>query len=220
MSEQIRVLVADDHVVVREGLCALIAACPDMQVVGEARNGQEAIDRAAQVQPDVVVMDLVMPVKDGLEAIKEIRVKAPKARILVLTSFGQDKRVFQAIKAGALGYLLKDSTSDELIQAIRDIYQAKLFLQPDIALRVARELNRQSKSGTGGHELTERELEVLKLVAHGLSNREIAARLTLSEVTVDAHVSNILSKLHLNNRTQAALYALREGLAEIEIESD
>jgi NarL family two-component system response regulator LiaR len=118
MSEQIRVLVADDHIVVREGLCALIAACPDMQVVGEARNGLEAVDRAAQVQPDVVVMDLVMPVMDGLEAIKEIRVKAPKARILVLTSFGQDKRVFQAIKAGALGYLLKDSTSDELIQAI------------------------------------------------------------------------------------------------------
>lgn len=211
MGEKIRVLVADDHVIVREGLCALISACPDIQVVGEATNGSEAISQAACVQPDVIVMDLVMPVKDGLEAIKEIRQISPNSRILVLTSFGEDKRVFQAIKAGALGYLLKDSTSEDLIQAIHDVSQAKMSLQPSIAIRIARELNRQDVA----QNLTDRELEVLKLIARGLSNREIARKLILSNVTVDTHVSNILSKLHLENRTQAALYALREGLADV-----
>jgi NarL family two-component system response regulator LiaR len=212
MSEQIRVLVADDHIVVREGLCALINACTDIHVVGEATNGAEAVAQVALLQPDVVLMDLVMPVKDGIEAIKEIRQQSPQSRILVLTSFGEDKRVFQAIKAGALGYLLKDSTSEDLIQAIHDVYQAKLSLQPAIAIRVARELNRQDTN----HALTDREISVLKLIARGLSNREIARKLTLSDVTVDTHVSNILSKLNLENRTQAALYALREGLVDID----
>jgi two-component system, NarL family, response regulator LiaR len=216
MSEEIRILIAEDHKIVREGLCALLTACPDMQVVGEATNGAEAVEKVAVLQPDVILMDLIMPIMDGLQAIQSIRSKFPDARILVLTSFGQDQKVYQAIKAGALGYLLKDSTSQELIQAIRDVFNGRLFLQPAIALRVARELNRQSSGPSSA--LTEREIEVLKLIAQGFSNREIAAQLSLSGVTVDAHASSILSKLHLSNRTQAALYAIRSGLVDIDFD--
>lgn len=213
MNETIRVLVVDDHVVVRVGLCALITAVPDMEVVGEAADGVEAVVKARSQQPDVILMDLVMPHKDGIEAVGEIKQENPNARILVLTSFAEDRNVFLAIKAGALGYLLKDSSSRDLIQAIRDVYRGELSLQPNIALKLIRELGQPSDLSPAEEPLTEREVEVLKLVAQGLSNQEIAAKLVISERTVTTHVSNILGKLHLANRTQAALYAIREGLA-------
>ncbi len=214
MSETIRVLVVDDHVVVREGLCALITARPDMKVVGEAADGIEAVLQARSQQPDVILMDLAMPRRGGIEATQEIKQENANARILVLTSFAEDKNVFLAIKAGAQGYLLKDSSSRDLIEAIRAVYQGELSLQPSIALKVIRELSRPTDLPLAEQPLTGREVEVLKLVAQGLSNQEIAEELVISERTVTTHVSNILAKLHLANRTQAALYAIREGLLD------
>lgn len=217
MTKTIRILIADDHAVVREGLRALIAAKPGMTVVGEAADGAEAVLKARSLHPDVILLDLEMPHKNGIEAIGEIKQEDPDAHILVLTSFAEDAKVFSAIKAGALGYLLKDSSPQELLQAIRDIDRGGSSLHPAIALKVIRELNRPTENLPPTEEpLTERELEVLSLVARGLSNQEIAEMLVISERTVGTHVSNILDKLHLANRTQATLYALREGLASLD----
>jgi NarL family two-component system response regulator LiaR len=216
MTETIRILIADDHAIVREGLRALIGTKPDMELVGEAADGVEAVLKARSLQPDVILLDLVMPRKDGIEAIGEIKRENPKARILVLTSFAEDDKVFPAIQAGALGYLLKDSSPQELLRAIREVYRGESSLHPAIARKLIRELNRPSDLPTTEEPLTEREVEVLILVARGLSNQEIAERLVVSERTVRTHVSNILGKLHLANRTQAALYAVREGLAGLD----
>lgn len=217
MTKTIRILIADDHPVVREGLRALIAAKPGMEIVGEAADGAEAVLKARSLQPDVILLDLVMPHQNGIEAITEIKHENPDARILVLTSFAENDKLFPAIKAGALGYLLKDSSAQELLQAIRDVYQGKASLHPSIALKVIRELNQPTENLPPTEEpLTEREVEVLSLVAQGLSNQEIAESLVISAGTVRLHVSNILGKLHLANRTQAALYALREGLATLD----
>lgn len=216
MTESIRILIADDHAIVREGLRALIDAKPDMEIVGEAADGIEAVLKARSLQPDVILLDLVMPRQDGIEAIREIKQENPNARVLVLTSFAEDEKVFPAIKAGALGYLLKDSSPQELLHAIRDVYQGRSSLHPTIALKLIRELSRPSDLPPTEEPLTEREVEVLRLVAQGLTNQEIAEKLVISERTVGTHVSNILEKLHLANRTQAALYALREGLASLE----
>jgi NarL family two-component system response regulator LiaR len=215
MTKTIRILIADDHAIVREGLRALIETKPDMELIGEAADGVEAVSKACSLQPDVMLLDIVMPRQDGIAAIREIKHQIPDARILVLTSFAEDEKIFPAIKAGALGYLLKDSSPQELIQAIRDVYAGNASLHPTIALKMIREFSQPSDLPPTEKPLTEREVDVLKLVAQGFSNQEIADRLVLSERTVGTHVGNILAKLHLANRTQAALYALREGLTTL-----
>lgn len=216
MSETIRVLVADDHAIVRKGIIALLATEKDIQVVGEASDGQSAVNQAGNLHPDVVLMDLVMPVMDGIQATQEITTRWPDIKVLVLTSFAADDKVFPAIKAGALGYLLKDSSPDHLLAAIHQVYRGEPSLEPSIARKVLQELVHPPTTKQTTDPLTERELEVLRLVAQGGSNREIADQLVVAEWTVRTHVSNILSKLHLASRTQAALYALRTGIANIE----
>ncbi|HEY45374.1 MAG: LuxR family transcriptional regulator [Anaerolineae bacterium SM23_ 63] len=216
MTEVIRLLIADDHAIVREGLQALIDTEPGMELVGEAQDGVEVVEMARSLNPDVILLDLVMPRVDGLQAISDIKQADPEARILVLTSFDEDEKVFTAIKSGAQGYLLKDASPKELLRAIRDVYRGEPSMHPTIAHKLMRELQRASSLPPTEEPLTEREMEVLKLVAQGHPNQEIAEKLVLSERTVRTHVSNILSKLHLANRTQAALYALREGLADLE----
>jgi NarL family two-component system response regulator LiaR len=215
MGNPIRILVADDHAVVREGLTAMLATQPDLRLVGEAADGVEAAALARELQPDVILLDLVMPRQDGLAAIREIKRTLPEARILILTSFADDDRVFPAIKAGALGYLLKDTPRAQLLQAIRDVAQGRASLHPIIALKMMREL--QESPATPSQPtipLTERETETLRLVARGLTNQAIAAALVVDERTVAKYVSSILGKLHVANRTQAALYAVRKGLAD------
>ena len=216
MSEQIRVLIADDHAVVREGLRTLIGTEPGIQVVGEAENGAEAVRKARSLQPDVILLDMVMPHKDGLAAINEIMAEDQGAHILVLTSFSHDDKVFPAIKAGALGYLLKNASPQALLNAIRDVHRGEPTMSPDIARKLMREMRRSSDLPPTEEPLTGRELDVLRLLAQGLTNQEIAESLTIGVGTVRTHVSNILSKLHLANRTQAALFALREGLAPLD----
>jgi NarL family two-component system response regulator LiaR len=216
MTSSIRVLVADDHAIVRKGIRALLATEPDIEVVGEAENGREAVIETEKLRPDVILMDLVMPEMDGIEAIRRITARQPEARILVLTSFAADDKVFPAIKAGALGYLLKDSGPEELVHAIHQVHLGESSLHPTIARKLLQELSHPSKRPPTREPLTEREVEVLQLVARGQSNQEIADQLVISEATVRTHVSNILSKLHLASRTQAALYALREGLASLD----
>jgi NarL family two-component system response regulator LiaR len=217
MTESIRILIADDHAVVRHGLRALIATEPDLELVGEAVDGVEAVQLAASLHPDVILLDMAMPRKSGLEAIYDIKRDDPQARILVLTSFAEDDQIFPAIKAGATGYLLKDASPRELLQAIRDVERGDVSLHPAIARKLVSELKRPPELPPADESLTEREVQVLALVARGLSNQESADQLFIGERTVRTHVSNILSKLHLANRTQAALYAQREGLAHLEI---
>jgi two-component system, NarL family, response regulator LiaR len=212
VNESIRVLLADDHNVVRGGIRALIETEDGIEVIDEACDGVEAVLKARALNPDVILIDLQMPRKTGVEAIEEIKKANPSAKILVLTSYSDDEIVFAAIKAGALGYLLKESSTQELIQAIRDVHHGASSLHPVIARKLIRELNRPSSLPPSDESLTEREVEVLILVARGLPNQDIANALVISERTVRTHVSNILSKLHLANRTQAALYALKEGL--------
>ncbi len=216
MTSPIRVLIADDHAIVRKGIRALLATEPDIEVVGEAKDGAQALDLALSLRPDVVLMDLVMPKLDGIEATRQIALKQPASRILVLTSFAADDKVFPAIQAGALGYLLKDSEPEVLSEAIRRVHRGEPSLEPSIARKVLWELSQPPKRELTADPLTARELEVLRLVAQGKNNREIAAQLCVTEMTVRTHVSNILTKLHLASRTQAALYALREGLASLE----
>jgi len=214
--DKIRVLIADDHGIVREGLRTLINSTPGMEVVGEAADGKEAIQQAQTHNPDVILMDLVMPKMGGIEAISQIKADNPQIHVLVLTSFSGDDQVFPAIKAGALGYLLKDAPPPGILDAIRAVCRGESSLHPSIAVKLVRELREPPDLPPTSHPLTEREVEVLKLVAQGLSNQEIAERLFISEGTVGTHMRNILGKLHLANRTQAALYALREGLASLD----
>ncbi len=216
MSQAIRVLIVDDHTIVRKGIRALLAEIAGIEVVGEADNGQEAIAQAETLHPDVILMDLAMPKMDGIEATRQIKASQPESRILVMTSFAADDKVFPAIKAGALGYLLKESAPEDLVQAIRQIYRGESSLHPTIARKVLQEITHPPDRPPTPNPLTEREAEVLRLVAQGLSNQDIARKLNISDPTVRTHVSNIMSKLHLATRIQAALYALREGLVSLD----
>jgi NarL family two-component system response regulator LiaR len=211
---KIKVLVVEDQAVVREGVVAILSFNPDIEVVGQAEDGVQALILVKTKKPDVILLDLVMPRMDGLTAIPKIKEIDPNARILVLTSFAEGDRVYHAIKSGALGYMLKDSTRDQLLQAIRDVAQGRASLHPSVALKVIQEINRPSDLSNNIEPLTTRELETLQLIARGLSNQEIANALFVHERTIAKYVSSILNKLHLANRTQAALFALREGLAD------
>jgi NarL family two-component system response regulator LiaR len=211
---RVRVLIVDDHAIVRKGIRALLSEAEGFEVVGEARTGQEAVLRAQESSPDVILMDVLMPGMDGIEATRQITSRQPKARILVLTSFAADNKVFPAIKAGALGYLLKDSSPEELVRAIRQVHRGEPSLHPTIARKLLQEIARPAELQPAPEALTDREMTVLRLIAQGLSNQEIADRISVSEPTVRTHVSRILGKLHVASRTQAALYAVREGLTD------
>jgi len=209
-----RILVVDDESVVREGVVAILSLQPDIEVVGEAQDGIQALQLARKTKPDVILLDLVMPRQDGLATIPKLKENLPGSRILVLTSFAESDRVYQAIKSGALGYLLNDATRMQLLQAIRDVYDGQASIHPSIAIKVIHEIDHPSQLLYTADPLTPRELETLRLIARGLSNQEIAKVLFVHERTVAKYVSNILEKLQLANRTQAALYAIREGLTE------
>ncbi len=204
----IRILLVDDHSVVRQGLRMFLALEPDLEVVGEAENGADAIRQAKDLQPDVVLMDLLMPVMDGITAIGILRRELPDTEIIALTSVLEDEKVIGAVRAGAIGYLLKDTQADELCRAIKAAAAGQVQLSPQAAARLMREV----KAPESPETLTERETEVLRLLAKGQSNKEIAQTLTIGEKTVKTHVSNILAKLGVPSRTQAALYAVRIGL--------
>jgi two-component system, NarL family, response regulator LiaR len=214
----IRVVVVDDQAIVRRGVREFLETETDFEVVGEAGDGEAAVHLVQRLRPDVVLMDLVMPGLSGQEAILRLIEFDPAARILVLTSFATDEHVFPAIKAGAIGYLLKDSDPEDLVRAIRQVHRGEVSLHPEIARKVLKELNRPAERGRPPtvDPLSERELEVLRLVAKGMSNREIADQLVVGETTVRSHVGSILAKLQLASRTQAALYAIREGYAALE----
>jgi len=215
MAEVISVLIADDHPFVRHGLRTYLETLDDLEVVGEASDGAEAVELATRLLPDVVLMDLVMPELGGVEATRAIRAASPSTKVIVLTSFDDDEKVFPAIKAGAAGYLLKDVHPAELAEAVRRASRGEALLAPSVAARLMQEVAGEG-GRPAGNDLTERELEVLRLIARGQANKVIARELGVSEKTVKTHVSNILAKLHLADRTQAALYAVREGLAELE----
>ncbi len=216
MTSLIRVLLVDDHAVLRKGIRAVLSTEPDIEVVGEATDGAEALAQAAALQPDVILMDLVMPTMDGIEATRQVTSRQPGVRVLVLTSFVAHDMVIPAIKAGALGYILKDTGPDDLVRAIRQVHRGEPTLEPETARKVLFELAQPSRQPRALDPLTGRELDVLRLIAQGRSNREIAKDLVLAEKTVRTHVSGILGKLHLASRTQAALYALKEGFASLD----
>ncbi|NPA06643.1 MAG: response regulator transcription factor [Chloroflexi bacterium] len=217
MERTITVLIVDDHAVVRQGVRAFLETQPDIHVVAEAASGEEAVRQAERYAPDVVLMDLVMPGMDGVAATRAIKRVSPRSQVIVLTSYHDDEHIFPAIRAGALSYLLKDVSPDELATAVRRAAQGEAILHPRVAARLVQEIHAarvtsEPDTPSAFEDLTERELEVLRLIAQGLSNAAIAQRLYISERTVKSHVSNILSKLHLADRTQAAVYAWKKGL--------
>jgi NarL family two-component system response regulator LiaR len=216
VKKQIKLLVVDDQSIVRKGICALLEQVDDINVIGEASDGEEAVAQAKMLRPDVILMDLVMPKMDGIAAIQQILARQPRMRIMALTSFVAEDKVFPAIKAGAMGYLLKDSEPEELVTAIRKVNRGEPSLHPTVAKMVLEELGQSVKQPLTPDPLTEREVDVVRLVAQGLSNRQIADQLVIGEATVRTHVGNILNKLHLANRVQATLYALREGLTSLD----
>ena len=209
---RITVLVVDDHPVVRGGLRSFLATLEDIELVGEASDGDEAVALVAEHVPDVVLMDLVMPGTDGIEATRRIRDAAPSTKVIALTSFATDDKVFPAIKAGAVGYMLKEAEPSELADAIRRVHAGEVLLHPTVAARLVQEVTGAAPRSDVAGGLTERELDVLRHIARGMSNREISRELGIAEKTVKTHVSNILMKLHLADRTQAALYAVKRGL--------
>jgi two-component system, NarL family, response regulator LiaR len=212
----IRVVIADDHEVVREGLRAFLALQDDVEVVGEAADGEEAVAAVARLEPDVALIDLVMPRVDGLEAIKRIRALSLATRVIVLTSFADEDRMLPAVRAGAVGYLLKDVDPQELVAAIRTVHDGETILHAAVIRELVREVAGDGREPPADNPLTPREREVLGLIARGRANKAIAFELGVAEKTVKTHVSNILGKLGVSDRTQAALYAVREGLVDHE----
>jgi len=209
----ITILLVDDHALVRSGVRAYLETHPELEVVAEASSGEEAVQLAIEHAPDVVLMDLVMPAMDGVEATRRVREVSPRSQVVVLTSFHEDTNIFPAIKAGAISYLLKDIGPAELAEAIRAAARGEAILDPKVAVRLMQELRGNRTQAVNPYtELSEREQEVLRLIAEGMSNAEMAEKLVLSEKTVKSHVSNILNKLHLADRTQAAVFAWREGV--------
>jgi NarL family two-component system response regulator LiaR len=216
MSDKIRVLVVDDHPVVRKGLIAMLETEEGIQVVGEASNGKDAVAQAVVLKPDVVLMDLVMPEMDGIEATRLIKQKAPGVNVLVLTSFSTNDKVLPSLNAGAIGYLLKDSNPTDLVKAIHQVALGEGSLHPAVTRQVLQQFRGSAEDEKQVEELTDREVEVLRLMAQGYSNQEIARLLVLSPATVHTHVSRILTKLNVASRTQAALYALRKGIVSLD----
>ena len=212
-NDKIMVMLVDDHAIVRQGLRTYLELQPDIEVVGEASDGQVAIAMARDKLPDIILMDLVMPNTDGVEATRAITSISPSTKVIVLTSFSEDEKVFASIKAGAQGYLMKDVLPQDLVRAIRTVHRGEAQLDPEIARKLMQEFTNPQPAAPK-HDLTDRELEVLTLIAHGKSNKEISEDLVLSEKTVKTHVSNILQKLHLSDRTQAAVYALRQRIVD------
>jgi len=210
--ELIKLLIVDDHPIVRKGLRDLMELTADIQVVGEAANGDEAIEIARAVRPEVVLLDLVMPGLGGIEIIKILKADHPNIRILVLTSYSEDAMIISAVRAGAIGYLLKDSSPQDVVRAVHEVYHGESFLHPAIARKLIQEINQPGQAEVEPGILTNRETEILCLVAGGMTNQEIADRLVIARKTVITHVSNMLTKLHLENRTQLALYAVEKGL--------
>ena len=215
MAQTITVLIVDDHQMVRQGVRAFLEKQPDISVVGEAVSGAEALRLAAELAPDVTLMDLVMPEMDGVETTRRLKQVSPRSQVIILTSYHDDEHIFPAIRAGALSYVLKDVSSGELVEIVRKAARGEAVMHPHVAARVMEELRGGPRVQTPfSSDLSERELETLRLIAEGLNNSEIAERLVISEHTVKRHVSNILSKLHLADRTQAAVYAWREGMVD------
>lgn len=213
MNEPITVLLVDDHKLVRQGVRAFLQAQPDIEVVGEAASGAAGVTAVQELAPDVVLMDLVMPDMDGVAATRAVKTASPRTQVIILTSYHQDEHIFPAIRAGALSYLLKDVDSSELADAVRKAAQGEAILHPQVAARVVQELHGSRTSSLNPFtELSDREMQVLKLIAAGKNNQMIATELVISAKTVKSHVGNILSKLHLGDRTQAAVYAWREGI--------
>ncbi len=214
----IRILLADDHALFRQGLKSLLETEDDLRVIGEAQTGREAVRYAADTKPDVILMDIQMPELDGVKATQSILEINPNANVIILTMYRQDSYVFEAVKAGARGYLLKDVDSSDLIAAIHQIYEGGTLLDPEMAKNVLEDfrVKKESLPDENRGDLTEREAAILRLLAQGSSNQEIALKLNISEKTVRNRLSEIFAKLQLNNRTQAALYAIREGLASLD----
>ena len=213
MLDKISLMITDDHALVRQGIRAFLELQPDLIVLGEADSGEAAVRMAAELVPDVMLMDLVMPGIGGVEATRQVKQVSPRSQVIVLTSYHEDEYIFPALRAGALSYVLKDVGPDELADTVRKAARGKSVLHPRVAARVVQEL-RGTRSDTPNlfTDLSDRELEVLRLIADGLSNAEIANKLIISEKTVKGHVSNILGKLHMMDRTQAAVYAWQQGL--------
>jgi NarL family two-component system response regulator LiaR len=219
MSEPITVLIVDDHEVVRKGIRGYLDTLPEYDVVGEAESGEQAVELVTQLVPDVILMDLMLPGIDGVEATRIVKNTSPRTQIVVLTSYHDDTLIFPALKAGAISYILKDMKMTKLGEAITKAHNGEVILHPKVASRVLQNIRRDSdKESIIYTELTERELDVLKLIANGYSNNQIAEDLVISEHTVKGHVSNILSKLHLGDRTQAAVFAWQQGIVKREIE--
>ena len=215
MEEKIRILVADDHPVVRDGLVAILGTQSDLQVVAEAGSGREVVERAAQTQPDVVLLDLEMPDMDGVEALRRLRADDADARVIIFTAFDTDERILAAVQAGAQGYLLKGAPREEVFNAVRVVHGGGSLLQPLVASKLLKQVSQREESGVELEPLTPREDEVLQLLAQGLQNKEIAAELVISERTVKFHVSSILTKLDAGNRTEAVAIAAQHGLVDM-----